>query len=91
MKLKNLQFKQDCTYPDGDTLWYCYIENIGRITILDRMTGFGYRDIETGFKDTEGKFWLASGLRDVRLLPDDTPVAQCVTWIKDNANTCIGE
>ncbi len=72
----------------------------GVITVLNRMTGFGYRDVETGFRDSYamnyGKnFWLASGLMDIRdfILPHVTGVEwdECVAWIKGHANTCIGE
>ena len=43
--------------------------NLGSLTVLDRMTGFGWRDIETGYRDQDGKFWLASGGFDVRRSP----------------------
>lgn len=64
--------------------------NLGSITILDRMTGFGYRDIETGYRSPEGKFWLASGMCDVRDSGSET-FGEAINWIMANANTCIGE
>lgn len=75
---------------DGeDTLNRANIPNVGRFTVLDRMTGFGYRDVETGFKDMEGKFWLASGQKDVRDYPDMS-IQDAVEWVKRHANQCVG-
>ena len=62
--------------------------NIGSITVVDRLTGFGWRDIETGFRDKEGKFWLASGGCDVRASGSKN-FGEAIRWIKENANTCI--
>lgn len=61
--------------------------NLGSLTVLRRMTGFGWWDTETGFRDIDGKFWLASGNMDVRQL---TPIklASMIEWVKLNANTC---
>ena len=64
--------------------------NLGSITILDRMTGFGYRDIETGYRSPEGKFWLASGMCDVRCSGSET-FGEAINWIMANANNCVGE
>lgn len=75
---------------DGeDTLNRASIPNVGRFTVLDRMTGFGYRDVETGFKDMECKFWLASGDKDVRKYPDMS-IEDAVNWVKCHANNCVG-
>ena len=63
--------------------------NLGSITVLDRMTGFGHRDIETGFSSPEGKFWLASGNMDVRRSGCKT-IQEAIDWIKKNANNCVG-
>ena len=63
--------------------------NLGSITVLDRRTGFGGRDIETGYRDPKGKFWLASGGMDVRYAAVAT-LGEAISWIKRNANTCIG-
>ncbi len=77
------------SYCDGvDTLYTTYLDDGGRITVLDRMTGYGDRDIESGYKDINSKFWLASGNCDVRL-NDNFTVGDAVEWIKKNANTCI--
>ena len=95
MKLKDLVFELETvgeSYEEEvDYLWSCKVEDVGRITVLDRMTGFGYRDVETGYKDTEGKFWLASGHKDVRNLNPDVSIEYCIDWIKREANTCVGE
>lgn len=73
---------------DSDTLYTIYLENGGRITVLDRETGYGcrIRDIESGYDHKEG-FWLASGQCDVREHPELT-LTQAVEWIKERANTC---
>jgi hypothetical protein len=60
-----------------------------RITILDRMTGFGHRDIETGYRANDGQFWLASGYFDIRNFGDLT-INDAITKIKENANNCTG-
>lgn len=76
----------------------------GYISICDRMTGFGWRDVETGFcdiyamnargKNNYGKnFWLASGNFDIRSMIPDGGLSWdgVVRLIKQNANSCIGE
>jgi len=64
--------------------------NLGSITVLDRMTGFigGIRDTETGFRDPDGNFWLASGMYDVRESGAKT-VGEAIAWVKEKANTCV--
>lgn len=74
--------------PDIQFAFHC---NLGSITVLDRMTGFSFgRDTETGFRDCAGKFWLASGMFDIR---KHLPLSffDAVELIKSNANNCIGE
>jgi hypothetical protein len=44
---------------------------------------------ETGYRDPEGKFWLASGSLDVRNFGVFT-VGEAIEWVKDRANTCVG-
>ena len=61
--------------------------NLGSITVLDRLTGFGWRDIETGYRSPDGKFWLASGGCDV-LASFVSTVGDAIEWIKSCANTC---
>lgn len=85
--------------------WHFDAGHHGRISILSRGTGFEYRDIETGYRDTwsmvargcdnYGKnFWLASGHLDIRdrILYNDGEMSwdDAVAWIKEHANTCIG-
>ncbi|WP_353189127.1 hypothetical protein [Pseudomonas sp.] len=78
-------------FTDGDTLYTHYQPSGGRISVLDRMTGYGYRDIETGYRCPSGQFWLASGgydiRRELRGLSSDDEMAQ---WVIDRANTCTG-
>ena len=64
--------------------------NLGTITVLERMTGFGWLDTETGYRDPDGKFWLASGMQDVRE-SDCKTLGEAIRWVKDRANNCVGE
>lgn len=76
---------------DGeDTLYTAWVRGEGRLTVLDRMTGFGYRDVETGFCDLEGRFWLASGGWDIRDHPEKS-TQNAIDWVKSHANNCTGE
>jgi len=84
---------------DDDALYTCELPQ-GRITVLNRMTGYGngQRDIETGFrsngwKDEEAdkvKFWLASGMFDIREYPELT-ITEAIALIKRSANWVVGE
>ena len=67
-----------------------YGVGLHRITVLDRMTGFGHRDVETGYRSNDGRFWLASGYFDIRDF-DNLTINEAITKIKANANNCIGE
>lgn len=65
--------------------------NLGSITILDRMTGYsgnGIRDTETGFRDIDGNFWLASCDFDVRTFNPET-IGDAISIIKKGANTYV--
>lgn len=66
MKIKDLEWTR-CRYGRIDHLHIAKCE-FGRLTVLDRETGFGggIRDVETGFTDLEGNFWLVSGNYDIR-------------------------
>lgn len=92
MQVKDLTWKENVTSYDQDynidMLHIAAIDN-GYISVLDRMTGFGYRDIETGYRDKDGLFWLASGNFDIREYPDYT-VEEAIELIKVNANNCKG-
>lgn len=84
------KFKAVDMGESSDAQWAWYT-NLGSLTVLDRTTGYGngMRDIETGYRDLDGKFWLASGHVDVRG-SGKTTWNEAVQWVKDNANTCIG-
>lgn len=75
-----------CDYEDEQ---FALHTNLGSITVLDRMTGFGWRDVETGYRDMDGKFWLSSGNMDVRDHGCKT-FGEMVDWVKNNANNCVG-
>ncbi len=85
MQVKDLTWKESVTsYDQGyntNMLHIAAIDN-GYISVLDRMTGFGYRD-------KDGLFWLAPGNFDIREYPDYT-VEEAIELIKVNANTCKG-
>lgn len=72
---------------DDDNVQYALHTDIGSLTVLDRMTGFGWRDTETGFRDMDGKFWLASGGVDVTRSGAKT-LGEAIEFVKRNANTC---
>ena len=78
-------------HNEDQTLKGLKIEGKGQITILDRMTGWGegIRDIETGYRDENNKFWLVSGSFDITKQGCGT-VDNAIVLIKANANTCIG-
>jgi hypothetical protein len=90
MFVKDLEWKAQVRCDGEDTLFSAFSE-IGRFTVLDRLTGFhGYiRDIETGYKDNEGLFWLASGDFDIRKFPE-LSLQEAIALIKKESNTCIG-
>ena len=89
--LSEYEFKEEPAGDGQDTIFRLKLNCIGQITVLDRMTGYGggLRDIETGFIDNDGEFWLASGNFDIRNNPDIN-INEAITIIKRNANTCIG-
>lgn len=63
--------------------------DLGSLSVLNRMTGFGHRDVETGYRAPDGLFWLASGHLDVRTCGAKT-IGEAIQWIKDHANNCVG-
>lgn len=73
---------------EGDTQQAMH-SSLGSITVLNRMTGFGWRDTETGYRDPDGKFWLASGNFDIRDYEVKT-IGDAIELIKANANSCAG-
>lgn len=64
--------------------------NLGSFTVLDRLTGYGWRDVETDYRDTNGELWLASGNQDVTR-SGVTTIGEAIEWVKERANTCIGK
>lgn len=91
MLVKEMEWKKE-TRMDGENIIFTAYTDYGRFTVLDRLTGWGdgnCRDTETGFKNKEGKFWLASGMMDIRRFPDLT-IEEAVELVKKEANTCIG-
>ena len=80
----------EAAYNPEDHYQVVFHSNLGSITILDRLTGFGWRDVETGFRDTDNNFWLASGLFDIRDRKPKT-IGEAIALIKHNANTCVPE
>lgn len=90
MKIKDLEFTET-TQSKSDILW-THRSEYGIISILDRLTGWGegnVRDVETGYRDIDGKFWLASGDFDIRRY-GDLSIPEAIGKIKQNANTCVG-
>jgi len=92
MKIKNLKFAYlICPQNYTDTVSRAKCD-IGTFTVLSRLTGWcegRYYCTETGFRDTNGKFWLATSF-DIRNFPDDT-IEEAVKRIKASANACIKE
>lgn len=88
---KELEFYEVPDQHETDRQWALHT-NLGSLTVLNRMTGYGngMRDTETGWRDKEGKFWLASGGCDVRFWGGET-FGDAVEWVKRNSNTCMGE
>lgn len=86
-KAEDLIFK-DVSFCPGDQQWACHTP-VGSITVLDRMTGFGHRDIKSGYRDPSGRLWIASGNFDVRRRGCRT-FGEMALAIKDNANTLQG-
>lgn len=83
------QWKTESICEGQDTIYRLNCEG-HKITVLDRLTGWGggIRDIETGYKNPEGKFWLASGNFDIREFKELT-INDAIKKIKEFANTCI--
>ena len=86
----DLDFYQVPFGYETDDIQFALHTDIGSLTVLDRVTGFSYgvRDTETGFRDMDGNFWLASGMVDVRLSNAKT-VGEAIEFVKQRANTCV--
>lgn len=90
--IKDLEFETKPNSKDKEDTIHVAHTKSGRITVLDRITGYGngIRDIETGFKDLDGKFWLVTGMFDIRKYGKDLSVSEAIAMIKDRANACVG-
>jgi len=82
---KDLEFLEVPENLDGNTQFALHT-NLGSLTVLDRLTGFsgGVRDTETGYRDSEKRFWLAEGMSDVRRSGAVT-IQDAIDWVKANA------
>jgi hypothetical protein len=89
MKINDIEW-EEWHKTDEDRLVGFKLRDGSKITVLDRMTGFGFRDIETGYKDKNKKFWLASGDFDIRRF-GELSISKAIDKIKENANVCIPE
>lgn len=74
---------------EGDSQ-FAHHGEFGSITVIDRMTGFGWRDVETGFRAKDGKMWIASGNFSIREYLKLT-IRAAIQMIKEEANTCKGK
>ena len=88
MTIQDIKFKEIPQQGTTNHQW-AYHGDEGSITVLDRLTGFGYRDTETGYRSKDGEFWLASGSFDIRDFPS-LEIEDAIQFIKDNANLCKG-
>ena len=87
MQIKDIEWSID-TYCDGDNTLYTYHFNNQRITVLERLTGYGVRVIATEYRDESDNFRLVSGGFDIRDYPELSR-EEAILKIKQNANTCI--
>ena len=87
-KMSTLEFHQVLPSFEDDPQ-YALHTNLGTLTVVNRITGFGCSDIETGYRSPDGKFWLASGDYDVRDLASAT-IGEAIQWVKERANNCKG-
>lgn len=91
MSMTNRTSFQRREFACGDVQYGHSMMDGGFISVVDRMTGFGWRDIETGYRCPSGQFWLASGGYDIRddlhTLNSEQEMAE---WVMARANTCTG-
>jgi len=81
--------KPECQGIEGNES-FAFHSEMGSLTVLKRMTGYGYRDVETGYRSPDDRFWLASGGCDVRRVGCKT-VGEAIEWVKARANICMGD
>lgn len=77
-------------YQEEDGENFALHTNLGSLTVVDRLTGYGWRDVESGFRDKDGNFWLATGNIDVRYSGSKN-LGDAIEYVKTHANTCIPE
>jgi hypothetical protein len=87
MKVSDLEFIRT-EHCESDVLYAVNLEDGSMITVLDRETGYcyGIRDIETGYRDSNKKFCLASCGFDIREY-FDLSVNDAIELIKKESNT----
>jgi hypothetical protein len=91
MSIRNLVSFSSESFIETDSIHRAYLPSGGWITVVDRLTGFGWRDIETGYRSPCGGFWLASGGYDIRdCLDNFNDPEEMAQWVIDRANTCTG-
>ena len=72
--------------PEGGEQWALHT-NLGSLTVVDRVTGFGWRDVESGYRNKEGLFWLASGHVNVMYSKAGT-VGEAIDYVIAMSNAC---
>lgn len=90
MLVKELVWKEESRCNGENKIFFAKMPQ-GTFSVLDRMTGYGIgiRDTETGFRDIDNKFWLASGMMDIRHFPEIT-IEDAIELVKREANICAG-
>lgn len=84
IKIKDLNFIQEDSLDD-DIMFRAIFQNYS-FTVLDRMTGFGHRDTETGLRNRKTKqFYLVSNMFDIRQHPNLT-ITEAINLIKNKCN-----
>lgn len=91
MKVKDLEWSGPEPQPSSGIAFYAK-GDYGRFTVVDREIGWSgcRRDTETGYQDTRGRFWLVSGMFDIRDY-HQLAVEEAIALVKALANTCVGE
>ena len=90
---KTYESKDSCNDrgAPNETCWHHSLMNGGSISVVERLTGFGWWDIETGYRSPCGQFWLASGDCDIRdHLAQFSSEDEMIEWVIRNANNCTG-
>lgn len=86
---------KDCFNDRGtpdETAWKHNLMCGGTITVVERLTGFGWWDIETGYRSPCGGFWLASGSCDIRDELDTFDTEEgMIQWVITRSGNCTGQ